>query len=172
VQLTHSTEPETSEARKKTRQWLSITKEILTDKDSASMDCARQHLLEEVLDKSMEVLEGLTNQKVIGGIREELSEALAPFLETMCMLPYQRWQYSLEMVRAFDEGDWTPFDPIEMEGKFGEKTGWVTASLFPQLCRIGWNDQDEVSGTEDHIAGGYLTLSRKCAAQSFARPES
>lgn len=105
------------------------------------MNNAREALLEEVLDKSQELLESLTDLKISKSTRVELSDALAPFLETMCMLPYQRWQYTFDMVRAFDEGNRTPLDPAEMQGEFAEETGWVRASLFPQLCRVQWMGQ-------------------------------
>ncbi|KAH0390434.1 hypothetical protein KCU89_g15597, partial [Aureobasidium melanogenum] len=77
-------------------------------------------------------------------MRKELSEAIVPFLRIMCMLPYQRWQYKFEMVPAVDERYWTSFDPTEMESMFvAENTGWLKASLFPRLCRLEWDDQDE-----------------------------
>ena len=136
------------------------------------MDSAQKTLLEEVLDKSQELLEGLTNLKISASIRDELSDALAPFLETMCMLPYQKWQSSLEMVRAIDEGDWTLLDPTEMEGEYAEKTEWVKASLFPRLCRIQGDGQDEVSSMKDRIAGNCLTTLRTCAVPSSTKPES
>jgi len=116
------------------------------------MDSAKEALLEEVLDKLQELLEGLTDMEITNSIRDELSLALTPFLDTMRMLPYQKWLYTFDMVRAFDEGDWTPFSPAEMEGRLGEETGWVKASLFPQLCRIKWVGPDEVSSMEDTFA--------------------
>jgi hypothetical protein len=136
------------------------------------MDIARATLLDEVLNKSQELLEGLTDLRISDSIRDELSEALAPFLETMCMLPYQRWQYTFDMVRAVDEEDWIPLDPAEMEGQFGEGTGWVKASLFPQLCRIQYDGPDEVSSMKGLMAGSHLNFSRFCAVQSSTRPES
>ena len=152
-QLTHFAEAQNREAQKKLSQWLTLTRDILTDKDEEIMSRTSEALLEEVLDKSQELLEGLTDLKINKSIREELSAAVAPFLEIMCMLPYQRWQYTFDMVRAFDEGDWTAFDPAEMEGDFAGQTGWVKASLFPQLCRIQWDGPDEVSSMEDPVAG-------------------
>ncbi|CAD0107711.1 unnamed protein product, partial [Aureobasidium uvarum] len=139
----HAVEPQNSETRRKVTQWLSLTREILTDKDRESMDSARGYILEDVLDRAQEFLEALTDFIISDEIREELSEALAPFLGTMCMLPYQRWQYSFEMVCAVNEEFYTSFDPMEMEGMYTEKTGWIKASLFPQLCRLEGSGRDE-----------------------------
>ncbi|KAG9724819.1 hypothetical protein KCU73_g13329, partial [Aureobasidium melanogenum] len=137
-------EPQHPKARKKMTQWLSLTREILTDKDRKSMADASGLILEDVLDKSHELLEGLTDLKFNDNMRKELSEAIVPFLRIMCMLPYQRWQYKFEMVPAVDERYWTSFDPTEMESMFvAENTGWLKASLFPRLCRLEWDDQDE-----------------------------
>ncbi|KAG9669467.1 hypothetical protein KCU95_g17543, partial [Aureobasidium melanogenum] len=140
-------EPQHPKARKKITQWLSLTREILTDKDQKSMADASGLILEDVLDKSHELLEGLTDLNFNDNMRKELSEAIEPFLQIMCTLPYQRWQYKFEMVPAVDERYWTSFDPTEMESMFvAENTGWLKASLFPRLCRLEWDDQDEVSG--------------------------
>lgn len=157
--LNHTAEPQNSESQKKFAQWLALTKEILTNKDRETMDNARGFVLEDVLDKSQELLEGLTDLKFTDDVRAELSEALAPFLETMCMLPYQRWQYSFEMVPAVEEDYWTPFDPVEMDGMFAEKTGWIKASLFPRLCRLE-QDDEEVSNAKDYLPDKLLILAK------------
>ncbi|KAG9650180.1 hypothetical protein KCU64_g9158, partial [Aureobasidium melanogenum] len=136
-------EPQTIKTRKKITQWLSLTKEVLTDKNRESMDKAREYILEDVLDKIKEFLEELTDLKVTDDMREELSEGLSPLLETMSMLPYQRWQYIFDMVPVVDREDQTFFDHSKMDGMFAEKTGMVKASLFPQLCRLEWNGRDQ-----------------------------
>lgn len=113
------------------------------------MDDASGFVLEDVMDRTHELLAGLTDLDFNDKIRKELSEALEPFLRVMCMLPYQRWQYKFEMVPTVNERYWTPFDPTEMESMFvAENGGWLKASLFPRLCRLEWDYQNEVSGLE------------------------
>lgn len=122
------------------------------------MDDAREYILEDVLGTIREFLEELTDLKVTVDMREELREALAPLLETMSMLPCQRWQYGFDMVPAIDRGHRIPFDPSKMDGMFAEKTGMVRASLFPELSRLEWNEQDQVSCAKDHLSYNLFTL--------------
>jgi hypothetical protein len=122
------------------------------------MVIARETLLEYILVAPLEMIESLTDLKVNIGMHQELSEALNPLLQTLCMLEYQRWQYTFELVPATVGGHWNPLDPAEMEGMFAEEKGWVQASLFPQLCRLEENSQDEVSRAKDCSIAGPLTL--------------
>jgi hypothetical protein len=117
----------------------------MIDKDPESMVIARETLLEYILAASLRMIESLTDLKVNISIRQELSEALNPLLQTLCMLEYQRWQYTFELVPAIVGGHWNPLDPAEMEGMFAEENGWIKASLFPQLCRLEGNSRNEVS---------------------------
>lgn len=144
-------ESQTTETRKKVQRWLSLTKELLTDKDPESMEVARQRLRDFVLDNSLKTIQSLTNIDVSKSMHAELSDALDSLLQTLCMLEYQRWRYTFELLPAYDEGRWNTLDPEEMEGMFAEETGWIKASLFPQLCRIQEDDQGEVSSTRSHM---------------------
>ncbi|CAD0094716.1 unnamed protein product [Aureobasidium mustum] len=122
------------------------------------MDNAREFILEDVLNNIKGFLEDLTDLKVTDDMHEELSEALGPLLETMSMLPYQRWQYTFDMIPATHRGVQIPFDHSKMDGMFAEKTGMVQASLFPQLCRLEWDDQGQVSYTGDHLLYSLLIV--------------
>lgn len=130
------------------KQWLSLTKEILTDIDQESWDAAQELLLKYVLDESQKIIEDWTDLRIDETIREELSEAVEPLLQTLCMVEYQKWQFTFELIPAMDEEERTSFDPAEMEGMFAEKTGWVKASIFPQLCRLEQDDRG-VSSVRD-----------------------
>jgi len=112
------------------------------------MEVARERLRDYILDSSLRMIQSLTNLQVSKSMHAELSDALDSLLQTLCMLEYQRWRYTFELMPANDEGHWTSLDPAEMEGMFAEEAGWVKASLFPQLCRIQEDGQDEVSGME------------------------
>lgn len=112
------------------------------------MDAAQGLMLKFVLTESQKIIEDWTDLEFDESIRGELSEALEPLLQTLCMLEYQKWQFSFELLPAINKGERTSFDPAEMEGMFAEKTGWVKASLFPQLCRLEWNNR-EVSSMKD-----------------------
>ncbi|KAH0016071.1 hypothetical protein KCU78_g7978, partial [Aureobasidium melanogenum] len=140
-------EPEDLEARKKIKQWLSLTREILTDNSQDSMDAAQGLMLKYVLTESQKIIEDWTDIEFDESIRGELSEALVPLLQTLCMLEYQKWQFSFELLPAVNKGERTSFDLAEMEGMFAEKTGWAKASLFPQLCRLEWNDHEDLKRT-------------------------
>jgi hypothetical protein len=131
---------------------------------------ARNVLLEYILEASLRMIGSLTDLEVDNNIRRELSEALDPLLQTLCMLEYQKWQYTFEMLPAVVERHWIPLDPANMEGLFAEETGWIMASLFPQLCRIEQDNQ--VSRIMNTVAGSPLTSSRPYAVQSSAKPES
>jgi hypothetical protein len=121
------------------------------------MEIGRERLLEYVLNDSLRMIQSLTDLEVSNSIRDELSDALDPLLRTVGMLDYQRWHYTFEMVPAFDGGNWNALDPTEMEGMFAEEIGWVKASLFPQLCRIQGDGQNEVSSTQKYLIGESLT---------------
>lgn len=121
------------------------------------MEIGRERLLEYVLDESLRMIQSLTDLEVSNSIREELSNALDPLLRIVGMLDYQKWHYTLELVPAFDGGDWIALDPTEMEGMFAEEIGWVKASLFPQLCRIQGDGQNEVSSKQEYLVGKSLT---------------
>ncbi|THX23850.1 hypothetical protein D6D10_10241 [Aureobasidium pullulans] len=136
-------EPRDSKFQKKIKQWLSLTRDILTDSDRESMKDAEQFVLEDALSELQRRLEGLTDMKVTKSILDELSDAISPFLQVFCMLAYQRCEYTLEMVPAATEGQYGCFDPAEMEGMLGEKTGVIKASLFPLLCRLEMSGQDD-----------------------------
>ncbi|THY00818.1 hypothetical protein D6D03_06230 [Aureobasidium pullulans] len=150
-------EPRDSKFQKKIKQWLSLTRDILTDSDQESMKDAEQFVLEDALSELQRRLEGLTDMKVTKSILDELSDAISPFLQVFCMLAYQRCEYTLEMIPAATEGQYGCFDPAEMEGMLGEKTGVIKASLFPLLCRLEMSGQDDVRNAKDCSKG---TLSR------------
>jgi hypothetical protein len=149
VQLTVSLEPHDPKLQRKIKQWLALTKEILTDSDQQSMECAEQFILDYALEESQRLLEGVTDMVLTDNVLAELSDAMSPFLQVFRLLQYQRCPYTFEMLPAADEDEWNRFDPTEMEGMFGEKTGLIKASLFPQLCRLEMGGQDDVSDSED-----------------------
>ncbi|KEQ67729.1 uncharacterized protein M437DRAFT_62106 [Aureobasidium melanogenum CBS 110374] len=140
-------EPRDPEKRKKIKQWLSLTNEVLTDNGQGSMNTAKELVLKFLLDESQRIIEILTDLKINESIRGELSDALEPLLQTVCMLDYQKWQFSFDLVSAMGKGERSLFDPSEMEGMFAEKAGWVKASLFPQLCRLEQDDQENQKRT-------------------------
>lgn len=136
------------------------------------MVVARRVLLDYILEASLRTIGSLTDLEVNDSIHRELSEALDPLLQTLCMLEYQKWQYTFELIPAVVERDWIPLDPAKMEGMFAEETGWIMASFFPQLCRIEQDDQHEVSRIVDTLADSPLISFRPYAVQSSAKPES
>ncbi|THY37953.1 hypothetical protein D6C98_10545, partial [Aureobasidium pullulans] len=139
----HMPEPHDPKLQRKIKQWLALTKEILTDSDQQSMECAEQFILDYALEESQRLLEGVTDMVLTDNVLAELSDAMSPFLQVFRLLQYQRCPYTFEMLPAADEDEWNRFDPTEMEGMFGEKTGLIKASLFPQLCRLEMGGQDD-----------------------------
>jgi len=108
---------------------------------------AREDSLELLLDNMKEHLETVTTLKFTEAIRRKLSDAIAPHLATLRMLHYQEWNYKLDMVDASRKGSPVRFSRARMEGMFWEETGFVRASLFPQLCRI--EEDVEVDDTDE-----------------------
>jgi hypothetical protein len=109
---------------------------------------ARDDSLDFLLDNMKEHLETVTTLEFTDAIRRRLSEAVAPHLTTLRLLRYQEWDYKLEMVDASRKGAPVFLSLARMEGMFWEETGFIQASLFPQLCRIEENDR-EVEVDED-----------------------
>jgi hypothetical protein len=109
----------------------------------------RDDSLDLLLDNMKEHLETVTTLKFTDAIRRKLSEAVAPHLTTLRMLHYQEWDYKLEMVDASRKGAPVFFSPALMKGMFWEETGFVQASLFPQLCRLQEGDVLKEKGDED-----------------------
>ena len=108
---------------------------------------AREDSLELLLDNMKEHLETVTTLEFTEAIRRKLSDAIAPHLATLRMLHYQEWNYKLDMVDASRKGSPVHFSRARMEGMFWEETGFVKASLFPQLCRI--EEDVEVEETDE-----------------------
>jgi hypothetical protein len=106
---------------------------------------ARDDSLDLLLDNMKEYLETVTTLEFTDAIRRRLSEAVAPHLTTLRLLHYQEWDYKLDMVDAGRKGAPVFFSPARMKGMFWEETGFVQASLFPQLLRI----EESVRNVED-----------------------
>lgn len=96
-----------------------------------------------------EHLEDVTTLEFTDAIRRRLSDAIAPHLTTIRMLHYQEWNYKLEMVDASRKGAPVYFSWARMEGMFWEETGFVQASLFPQLCRLEEDVEDDETETDE-----------------------
>lgn len=110
---------------------------------------AREDSLEFLLDNMREHLEAVTTLEFTDVIRRRLSDAIALHLTTLRMLHYQDWAYKLEMVDASRKGAPVFFSWARMEGMFWEETGFVQASLFPQLCRLEENVEDDETETDE-----------------------
>jgi len=97
----------------------------------------------------------MTTLEVTESIRAELMDAIAPCVQDLCMLDYQRWQYKFMPLPAHSDSFLHDFDPAEAEGMFTEKTGKIGASLFPQLAR--WETGDtEVRSAADTLSNSSL----------------
>lgn len=108
---------------------------------------AREDSLELLLDNIKEHLETVTTLEFTDAIRRRPLDAIAPHLTTLRMLNYQEWTHKLDMVDASRKGSPVRFSRARMEGMFWEETGFVKASLFPQLCRL--EGSVEVDGTDE-----------------------
>jgi hypothetical protein len=136
---------ETPKARQDVKRWLALTSTVLTNNYRKSMIQARDGSLDLLLENMKEHLETVTTLEFTDAIRRRLSEAVAPHLTTLRLLYYQEWDYKLEMVDASRKGAPVFFSPARMKGMFWEETGFVQASLFPQLLRI----EENVKNVED-----------------------
>ena len=127
------------------RQWLALSDDILNQVDQEAMILAKRNVLAHSMDLIQNALEDATTLTITEGILKDLEEAIGPFLETMQMLSFQRWQYNLDMLCLPPAGYSAVLDPTEMEGMFGETSGLVRASIFPQLSRIDPSAKAQVS---------------------------
>ncbi|KAK6006628.1 hypothetical protein QM012_005636 [Aureobasidium pullulans] len=141
--LTLAQGPQTSRSEKDVKQWLALTSTVLTNNHRDLMVQAREDSLDMLLNNMKANLETATTLEFTDAIRRRLSDAISPHLTTLRMLHYQEWNYKLNMVTASREGAPVRFSRARMEGMFGEETGFVQGSLFPQLCRLEENDEDE-----------------------------
>jgi hypothetical protein len=146
---------ETPKAQQDVKKWLALTSTVLTNNYRESMIQARDGSLDLLLNNMKEHLETVTTLKFTDAIRRRLSEAVAPHLTTLRLLHYQEWDHKLNMVDASRKGAPVFFSPARMKGMFWEETGFVQASLFPQLLRIEGNvrvvedDEDDEDIEED-----------------------
>ncbi|KEQ71653.1 hypothetical protein M436DRAFT_50619, partial [Aureobasidium namibiae CBS 147.97] len=145
--ITFAENTQTPKAQQDVKRWLALTSTVLTTNYRESMLQARADSLELLLDNMKEHLETVTTLDFTDAIRRRLSDAIAPHLTTLRMLHYQEWNYKLDMMDASRKGSPVQFSRARMEGMFWEETGFVKASLFPQLCRI--EEDVEVDETEE-----------------------
>ncbi|KAH0265515.1 hypothetical protein KCU91_g11398, partial [Aureobasidium melanogenum] len=135
--------PQTPRSKKDVKRWLALTSTVLTNNHRGLMIQAREDSLNLLLDSMKKNLETVTTLEFTDAIRRRLSDAVSPHLTTLRMLHYQEWDYKLNMVTASREGAPVRFSRARMEGMFWEEIGFVQASLFPQLCRLEEEHEDE-----------------------------
>jgi hypothetical protein len=140
---------QTPKAQQDVKRWLALTSTVLTTNYRKSMVQARDDSLNLLLDNMKKDLEAVTTLEFTDAMRRRLSDAIAPHLPTLRMLHYQEWDYNLDMVDASRKGAPVAFSPARMKGMFWEETGFVQASLFPQLCRLEQNGEYEDDDEED-----------------------
>ncbi|KAI4727783.1 hypothetical protein E4T49_04403 [Aureobasidium sp. EXF-10728] len=140
--------PQTSRSQQDVKRWLALTSTVLTNNYRDLMVQAREDSLNYLLYMMKKNLETVTTLEFTDAIRRRLSDAISPHLTTLRMLHYQEWNYKLEMVTASRKGAPVRFSRAQMAGMFWEETGFVQASLFPQLCRLE-EEEDEDDEDED-----------------------
>ncbi|KAI4720034.1 hypothetical protein E4T48_03672 [Aureobasidium sp. EXF-10727] len=148
--MTLADEPQTSQSQQDVKKWLALTSTVLTNNHRDLMVQAREDSLDFLLDSMKENLEIVTTLEFTDAIRRRLSDAISPHLTTLRMLHYQEWNYNLKMVTASREGAPVRFSRAHMEGMFWEETGFVQASLFPQLCRLEEDDEDDEDENDNY----------------------
>ncbi|TIA48938.1 hypothetical protein D6C79_03842 [Aureobasidium pullulans] len=151
-----------AEKHKKSIRWLTLTKDILNDISSISIEQAKDHLLGITWYRIQMLLMRMTTLEVTESIRAELMDAIAPCVQDLCMLDYQRWQYKFMLLPAHSDSFLHDFDPAEAEGMFTEKTGKIGASLFPQLAR--WETGDTERFTRSVVFKARVSVLKKSDA--------
>ncbi|THW40234.1 hypothetical protein D6D21_06940 [Aureobasidium pullulans] len=132
-----------SKSQQDVKRWLALTSTVLTDNHRDLMIQARQESLDFLLEDMKDHLEAATTLSFTDAIRRKLSDAISPHLTVLRMLHFQEWNYKFDMVSASRAGRPIRFSRARMAGMFWEDTGFVQASLFPKLCRLEENDEDE-----------------------------
>lgn len=134
----------TPKSQREIKRWLALTSNILTDNHRELMIQAREESLELILKEMKKNLEAATTLQFTDALRRKLSDTISPHLITLRMLHFQDWEFRFDMVNASRKGDAVRFSRVSMEGLFWEETGFVQASLFPQLCRLEEGNEDGV----------------------------
>lgn len=134
----------TPKSQREIKRWLALTSNILTDNHRQLMIQAREESLELILEEMKKNLEAATTLQFTDALRRRLSDTISPHLITLRMLHFQDWEFRFDMVNASRKGDAVRFSRVSMEGLFWEETGFVQASLFPQLCRLEEGNEDGV----------------------------
>ncbi|THX19424.1 hypothetical protein D6D12_10712 [Aureobasidium pullulans] len=132
----------TPKSQREIKRWLALTSNILTDNHRELMIQAREESLELILEEMKKNLEAATTLQFTDALRRRLSDTISPHLITLRMLHFQDWEFRFDMVSASRKGDAVRFSRVSMEGLFWEETGFVQASLFPQLCRLEEGNED------------------------------
>ncbi|KAI5253725.1 hypothetical protein E4T42_02758 [Aureobasidium subglaciale] len=135
--------PQTSRSQRDVKRWMVMTSTVLTNNHQELMLQARQDSLNFMLDTMKQDLEAATTMDFTDAIRRRLSDAISPHLTTLRLLHFQEWKYKFNMVTASRKGEPVRFSRARMDGMFWEESGYVQASLFPQLCRLEEDEEDE-----------------------------
>ncbi|KAI5209882.1 hypothetical protein E4T39_00637 [Aureobasidium subglaciale] len=136
-------DPQTSRSQHDVKRWMAMTSTVLTNNHQELMLQARDDSLEFMLDTMKKDLGAVTTMDFTDAIRRRISDAISPHLTTLRLLHFQEWKYKFNMVTASRKGDPVRFSRARMDGMFWEESGYVQASLFPQLCRREEDDEDE-----------------------------